>query len=60
MKTHICFETVDCERLQYVEPSRSWVCLNGFFDLKTVDTCMKCKFDRLRVLENELRKCKNG
>ena len=57
---HICFESISCRRLQYVQASNSWVCLATCSDLKHVDTCMNCKFAKLRVKEDKIRKDKNG
>lgn len=60
MKRHISFDSIDCNELQYVRASRSWVCLRNFYDLDNVDTCMKCRQNAQWVRENKLREKKNG
>lgn len=57
MKKHICFESIDCKRLQYVQVSNSWVCLRDFFDIDDVSWCVKCK---RRKTENYRRVIKGG
>ena len=59
MRKHINFEAIDCEDLQYMRASRSWVCLRYYCDLKYCDDCVQCKFSDLRVKENAIRKEKN-
>ena len=46
MSKHIKFDGFDCPKLQYVKASDSWVCLRFFVDLKDVEECFNCKFDR--------------
>lgn len=55
-RKHICFESIDCKYLQYIEASNSWVCLDKFFDLSTHEVCQYCRFAKLRVVEDTLRK----
>ena len=57
---HIGFESITCRRLQYVQASNSWVCLATCSDLKHVDTCIRCKFAKQRVKEEQIRKDKDG
>ena len=51
MREHICFEGIGCTFLEYVADSKSWVCTLHCFDLRYVDTCVKCRFDRRRKVE---------
>ena len=50
---HIKFDSIDCNDLQYVRPSDSWVCLRYYCDLQHVDTCMQCRFKKLLATENK-------
>lgn len=61
MREHITFDSIDCENLQYVKTSESWVCLKCFLDLKHVDSCMHCRFSKLIDKEKRERRIKlNG
>ena len=52
----ITFDSIDCKTLQYITPSHSWVCLDLFTDLDDVSFCMRCKFAKLKLREDEIRK----
>ena len=56
MREHICFEAIDCDFLQYVRRSDSWVCLQIYHDLDAPIDCIRCKREKQRVIENMLRK----
>ena len=56
MNGHICFESIDCDDLQYVKPAKQWVCLRYCVDLDYVQSCMKCQFDRMRREEDKIRR----
>lgn len=61
MREHICFETISCNFLRYVPQSKSWICIAICEDIKSVDTCMHCKFARMVDREKrERRKELNG
>lgn len=60
MRKHIGFEAIDCPYLDYVNASRSWVCLRFYDDISTADYCMKCKFDMLERIERDIRKERNS
>lgn len=52
----ITFDSIDCETLEYMRPSNSWVCTELFTDIDFVDFCMRCKFEKLKLKEDEIRK----
>ena len=58
MKPHITFDSIDCDKLQYVKASESWVCLACFMDLKHVDSCMHCRFSKLIDKEKRERRAR--
>lgn len=61
MREHITFDSIDCKYLQYVKASESWVCLECFLDIDDVNSCMRCKFSRMRDKEKaERRRKSNG
>ena len=53
MSKHICFESIDCPFLQYVQKSKSWVCLRWSDDIPHVDLCIECK--RIKQLNREAK-----
>lgn len=53
---HISFEAIDCVCCSYVPASNSWVCLKHNCDIKYVDTCIACRFDKIRRVEDSIRK----
>ena len=60
MKRHVSFDSIDCEKLQYVLASRSWVCLRHFCDLDDVSDCVTCLRNAQWDRENKLRSKKDG
>ena len=56
MSKHIRFDGFECKFLEYVKPAGCWVCMKYFVDLDDVEDCFRCKYERLRKLEERIEK----
>lgn len=37
------FDSIDCEHLTLMQPNNCWVCMEYFWELRHVSTCIECK-----------------